>query len=375
MKEKVSVIIAAAGKGERSLRAENKIFADVNGVTCIEKTYSAFKNHPLIDEIIITASPCDTERLKTLFPAARIVAGGKTRTESVKNALNALDSGIVLIHDGARPFVTEKIIENCIAGVREKGSAVTAIPERDTVARSTDEKNGKPCYIGKDGLLRVQTPQAFFVKDIKDAYAFAGDGTYNDDGEVYLARFGKLNFTEGDKNNIKLTYPEDFEFNKREVRFGTGFDCHKLVENRKLILGGVVIPHGKGLLGHSDVDVLTHAVMDAMLSAACMRDIGYHFPDSDPQFKDADSMKLLEKVVNMINGKGYRADSISAVIMAEKPKLKDYIPAITDNLAHALRLPPDKVGIGATTLEGLGFVGREEGICVHANAVLSLTAN
>ncbi|MBE7062100.1 MAG: 2-C-methyl-D-erythritol 2,4-cyclodiphosphate synthase [Clostridiales bacterium] len=157
--------------------------------------------------------------------------------------------------------------------------------------------------------------------------------------------------------------------NAKDVRFGVGFDCHRLVEDRKLILGGVTIPHDKGLLGHSDADVLTHAIMDAILSSLAMRDIGYHFPDKDPQYKGANSVELLIKVLSLIKEKGYRVKNISATIMAEKPKLLSHIPQITKNLADVLKVDESSVGIGATTLEGLGFVGREEGICVHATAV------
>ncbi|MBO5066768.1 MAG: 2-C-methyl-D-erythritol 2,4-cyclodiphosphate synthase [Clostridia bacterium] len=183
---------------------------------------------------------------------------------------------------------------------------------------------------------------------------------------------GDLSLYDGDAKNVKLTYAQDFELlsDKPTHRFGTGFDCHKLVENRKLILGGVTIPHDKGLLGHSDADVLTHAIMDAILSSLSLRDIGYHFSDKDPKYKDADSMKLLSTVLEMVDKEGYKVESISATIMAEKPKLLPHIPSITKNLADALSLQTSLVGIGATTLEGLGFVGREEGICVHATAVL-----
>ena len=154
------------------------------------------------------------------------------------------------------------------------------------------------------------------------------------------------------------------------LRIGNGYDVHRLVVGRKLILGGVEIENEVGCLGHSDADVLTHTIMDAILSALSMRDIGYHFSDKDPAYKDADSMKLLEKVLKMISEKGYRVRNVSATVMAEKPKLLPHIPSITQNLAAALNLSTDSVGIGATTLEGLGFVGREEGICVHATSTL-----
>ena len=155
-----------------------------------------------------------------------------------------------------------------------------------------------------------------------------------------------------------------------KFRIGHGYDVHKLVENRKLILGGVQIEHTKGLLGHSDADVLTHAIMDAILSSCALRDIGYHFPDTDEKYKGADSIELLKQVLNIINEHGYAVQSISASIMAEKPKLLKIIPTITQNLAQVIGIAPEKIGITATTLEGLGFVGREEGICVHANVTL-----
>lgn len=368
MKEKITVIIAAAGSGERAKLNKNKILERIDGVSVIRKTFDAFYSSNLINEYIVAAKPQEIPLIKPLLPDfVKFTAGGATRTDSVKNALSAVSGDIVLIHDGARPFVSETVIKNCIGGVKKCGSGVAAIPSRDTVAENSAEK---PAYLGKKDLYLIQTPQAFRTEEIKKAYEKAGDKPFNDDGEVYLNCFGKLNFTDGDKNNIKLTYPEDFRALNTETRFGTGFDCHRLVENRKLILGGVEIPFDKGLLGHSDADALTHAVMDAILSACCLRDIGFWFPDTDEKYKGANSMKLLAEVLRMIREKGFAVASVSAVIMAEKPKLSKHIPAITESLAKALSLSPDKVGLSATTLEGLGFVGREEGICVHANAVV-----
>lgn len=368
MKEKITVIIAAAGAGERAKIGKNKIFALIGGELCIKKTFDAFYASGLIDEYVVAAKQEETEEIKSVLPPfVKIVKGGKTRTESVKNALAETTGEIVLIHDGARPFVSHQIIKDCIESAKTYGSGIAAIPSSDTVAKSDAENSS---YLGKKDLYLIQTPQGFKTKEIKEAYLSAGDKTFNDDGEVYLNRFKKLNLVAGDKNNIKLTYPEDFNSVKKETRFGTGFDCHRLVERRKLILGGVFIPHDKGLLGHSDADVLTHAVMDAILSACAMRDIGFWFPDSDEKYKGADSIELLHTVLNMIAEKHYKVESVSAVIMAEKPKLLKHIPTITENLARALDISKDKVGITATTLEGLGFVGREEGICVHANAVV-----
>ena len=366
---KTTLILTCAGKGVRAGFSKNKLLVKVGSVTLLEKTLSAFTKTPYIKQYIITASEEDFSTVKTLIPFATIVKGGKTRSESVKNALDFADGDIVLIHDGARPFVSERIIKDCIEAAEKFGGAITAVPSRDTVAKGEDVITD---YLGKDGLYAIQTPQAFKTDLIKKAYALAKNKTFNDDGEVYKEFIGKPEIVTGDLKNVKITYKEDFDLlsSVSEFKVGTGFDCHRLVSGRKLILGGVDIPHDKGLLGHSDADALTHAVMDALLSALSLRDIGYHFPDDDIKYKDANSMQLLDEVMNMVNERGYEVNNVSAVIMAEKPKLLKYIPAITEKLAAALNTEKSAVGITATTLEGLGFVGREEGICVHATASL-----
>ena len=366
--ENVSVIIAAAGRGKRSGFSKNKVLVRFNGQTCLERTFNAFVKSGVVNRYIVVVDPRDEEEVRAILPDyAEIVLGGATRTESVKNGLAVVNDGIVIIHDAARPFVSERIIKDCVESAKTYGSGICAVPSPDTVISLGE----KAKYLGKNGLYRVQTPQAFRVEEIKNAESDVSLA-FNDDGEVYLNRYGKLNIVEGSSDNEKLTYPEDFEKLKGKggYRFGVGFDCHAFAENRKLILGGIEIPHDKGLLGHSDADVLTHAVMDALLSACGLRDIGYYFPDSDEQYKGANSMDLLKNVLALIDGAGFIPDGVTAVIMAEKPKLSKFIPAITENLANAIGIPKDNVGVSATTLEGMGFVGREEGICVHANAVV-----
>ena len=366
-----SLILTCAGKGARAGFNKNKLLVDLNGKPYFLHALNAFCDSGLIDQIIITASQVDFELIKNAVgDKAQVVLGGQTRTQSIKNALPLVKGDILLVHDGARPFVSKKVISDCIETAKKFGSAIPCVPTRDTILKQRD--GVVESYLGKDGLFSVQTPQGFQTNLILNAYARAGEQAFNDDGEVYKQFIGQTHTYEGDPDNIKLTYPEDFNQNNNptDFRFGTGFDCHRLVENRKLILGGVEIPHNKGLLGHSDADVLTHAIMDAILSALSLRDIGYHFSDKDPAYKDANSMHLLQKVLDMVKEKGYSVNNVSATIMAEKPKLLKHIPLITKNLADTLALPTDRVGIGATTLEGLGFVGREEGICVHATATL-----
>ena len=366
---KVTLILTCAGKGARAGFEKNKLLIDFGGTTCLERTLEKFTESGLIDRYIITASEEDYSKVHALAGSlAEVVIGGDTRTQSVRNALEKVNGGIVLIHDGARPFVTKKIISDCIESVKTYGSAVTALPTRDTVLRLN---NGAAEYLGKEGIYSAQTPQGFFADDIKSAYSHINGKTFPDDGSVYAEYFGAPHIVGGSPENIKLTYKADFEtFRSPVCRFGTGFDCHRLVEGRPLILGGINIPNDKGLLGHSDADVLTHAVMDAVLSAAALRDIGYHFSDKDPAYKDISSMILFSRVLGLIEEKGFALSSISATVMAEKPRLSPFIPRITRNLAAAAHIPENNIGIAATTTEGLGFTGREEGICVHATAVL-----
>ena len=382
--KKISLILAAAGKGERAGFEENKLFfKGADGKTVLERTFFAFVNSGIVGEYVVAVSEKDEKRIKTLLPReAKIVLGGKTRSESVKNALAAVTGDIVLIHDGARPFVSAEIIKNCAESADKFGSGIVAEESRNTVCRASNGEIAE--YLGKSGLYSVQTPQGFQTELIKKAYALAGEENFNDDGEVYAKFIAPPRLVKGSAENVKLTFKEDFNDARNgakacsagcsqvagEYRFGTGFDCHKLVTGRKLILGGVEIPHDKGLLGHSDADVLAHAITDAVFSAAAMRDIGYHFPDTDPAYEGADSIKLLKTALKIVGEKGFFVTSISATIMAEKPKLLKRIPEITENLAAALGISADKVGIAATTLEGLGFVGREEGICVSATATL-----
>ena len=377
----VSLILACAGKGERAKFNQNKLLISIEGKTIIERTLQKVYESRLIDNIFVVVAPNDKEQMVSIIekafpnaidnrnkPSIKIINGGQTRTESVQNALREVEDDIVLIHDGARPFITTKLIRDCIEGAIKFGGVIPVVPTSDTIVNVGEDVVEE--YLGKGGLYNVQTPQAFFTSKIKEAYSKIGDIPFNDDGEVYKNCFGKVYTILGEKENIKLTYQEDFNFNVNADRTGTGFDCHRLVEDRKLILGGVEIKHHKGLLGHSDADVVCHAVMDSMLSACSLRDIGYYFPDNDPKYKNADSMKLLAEVVKMVKDKGYAVKNISICIMAEKPKLKDYIPIIAKNIATALGVEVDNVGISATTLEGLGFVGREEGICTSCSVLL-----
>ena len=361
----VSLILTCAGSGKRTGFKENKLFKYIGNKRVIDTSFDAFFNSGLIDQFIITANEVDFDFLTEKFNGkATIVLGGETRTLSIKNALEKVDGDIVLIHDGARPFVSKEVISDCIETVKRFGSGIASIPTPETIATA---KNEEIILATKENLYTLQTPQGFFTKDIKGAYDKLTAFDYPDDSSIYKEFVGIPHLSKGDSKNKKLTFKEDFNF---ETRVGTGFDCHRLTENRRLVLGGVVIPHNKGLLGHSDADVLIHAIMDALLSSIGLKDIGYYFSDKDPKFKDIDSTILLKEVLKMVDEKGFKVHNLSAVIMAEKPKLLKHVDSIKENLAKLLDIEIDKIGLTATTLEGLGFVGREEGICVKADVLV-----
>ena len=399
-----SVIIAAAGKGERAGFKRNKLLERINGKPVILLTAEVFDNLTGIDEIIVTYREGEKEEiqnaLKPVKTPLRFVTGGETRFLSVKNALKTVKSPVVLIHDGARPFVTRETVLKCAETAEKFGSAIVTLPCRDTVI--TTDGFGHAVSSTRKNLCLAATPQGFKTADILRAYELAGAGNgFTDEAGVYIDFIGECKVIEGNPENVKLTYKSDFlsdnsdktrqadgfsgnaeslrlgggssaeslrlgGASSKDIRVGTGFDLHKLVAGRDLILGGVKIPHDKGLLGHSDADVLTHAVMDALLSSLSLRDIGYHFSDKDPQYKDISSMVLLKKVMDMITAKGYAVNNVSAVVMAEKPKMSAYVDKISESLAAALNIGKARVGVTLTTLEGIGTVGREEGIAVQA---------
>ncbi len=360
-----SVIIAAAGSGTRMGNGENKIFIDVDGTPVIKKTVDKFINVDGIDEIIVAYNKADKERIQSILKGydVKYVEGGATRAQSVSNALKSVSCPYVLIHDAARPFVSKELIERVIVKTVEYGACIPVIDVIDTVKQV--ENNEVKRTLDRNKLKFAQTPQGFDTAKLIKAYNASEGGT--DDCAVYETFGEKVYCVDGERTNIKLTVKEDLIPNRR---VGNGFDTHRLVENRKLILGGVEIPHNKGLLGHSDADVLIHAVMDALLSSAGLRDIGYYFPDTDNGYKDISSVELLKRVKAMLDEKNYKVVNISASILDQKPKLSPYIPQMKENIAQVLDMSADDIGISATTTEGIGLVGREEGISVYAVALI-----
>ncbi len=367
----VTAIICAGGKGDRAGFAENKLLVPFMGATALAKTIGAF-DFPLIDEIVVAASERDFEEISALanaFPRATAVLGGETRFHSVHAALQTVKTDLVLIHDGARPFVTRDIIEGCIESVKTQGSGICAVPASDTVARV---EAGKVTDVPDRGkMMLVQTPQGFFTENIRSAYEQAiatGNTQFTDDSSVFRAFCGAPHICKGGRENVKLTYAEDF---RAPARVGFGVDTHAFGKAQDYImLAGVKIPSASGLIAHSDGDALVHALMDAMLSAAGLKDIGHYFPDTDEKWRNASSMSMLERVHGMLAAQNLRVKNISVAIQAERPKLAGYIDEMKNALAHVLELDPTHVGISAGTNEGLGYVGEGKGITVTATVLL-----
>ncbi len=367
----VCALICAAGQGLRAGFQKNKLLTPFMGATALEKTLSAF-DFPAIDEIVVAASETDLAEITALcekFPRTNVVLGGKTRIHSVHAALQTVKSDIVLIHDGARPFVTREVIEGCIQSVKTHGSGICAVLCTDTIAYVLD---GKVAHTPKrSNMAIIQTPQGFFTENIRFAYdrAIATDRTdFTDDSSVFLNFCGEPHICKGACENSKLTFDEDF---KAVERVGFGVDTHAFgKEQNYIVLAGVKIPSQSGLLAHSDGDVLVHAVMDALLSAAGLKDIGHYFPDSDEKWKDANSMEMLKLVHGMLLDENLRVQNLSIAIQAERPKLAPYIDEMKNALSSVLKIDPTKIGITAGTNEGLGYIGEGKGITVTAVTLL-----
>lgn len=377
-------VVVAAGRGVRMGAAVNKVLLPLCGEPVIRHAVRAFCEADEIDGVVVVASADETEQMRAalcgLEKVCAIVPGGSTRQESVKNGLDALpkEARIALVHDGARPLISRELIARCIRQTEDCGSAVVCTPVTDTVKV---EKDG--CVVrtlDRSQLRAVQTPQCFFAGELKAAYeAAARDGvSVTDDASVMEHAGHSVHLLESSEVNFKLTTPEDLrraediigerKFMQRLPRTGFGYDVHKLVSGRRLILCGKEIPWEKGLDGHSDADVAVHALMDALLGAACLGDIGRLYPDNDPAFEGVDSMKLLADVLRRVKDAGYAVVHADVTIVAQKPKLMPYMDEMRRNLENAM--PGAQVNVKATTTERLGFEGRGEGISAQAVATI-----
>lgn len=376
----VWAVVVAAGKGERSGLEQNKVFFSWRGETVLGRSLDALESSGALDGIVLVISESDRDlyermvRREGAHPLVKQIAfGGETRRDSVYNGLRALpeDAEIVAVHDAARPFVTAEIVRATVESAREYGSGVIATPVTDTIKQI--HPDGSVSTLDRSALRAVQTPQTFHAKDLIAAHERAqkDDLPATDDAALYEHYYGSVRLVTvpGAEANVKLTNPQDFRDTQCAVRIGSGYDAHRLKEGRRLVLCGVEIPHDRGLDGHSDADVAVHALMDALLGALGEGDIGRHFPDSDPKYKGISSMKLLENVMQIVGDRGYAVGNADVTIVAQKPKLADFMNQMRENLIAALECP--NVNVKATTTERMGFEGEEIGISAQAVALLT----
>ncbi len=376
------VVLLAGGNGSRMGAGRNKVLVPLLGKPALLRAAQAFAG--LVDGMVIVVRSEDEQAVRDLLTSAAIpcpvhlTIGGDTRQASVWHGLQALPDTCdkVMIHDAARCLVDAETIRRVMASVESVGTGVAAIPCVDTV-KTTDGHERAVSTPDRATLRAIQTPQGFTMNLIRQAHLYAAqDGFLGTDDASLVEHMGQsVQLTMGHRRNIKLTTPEDMLMAEAflnsaqplpSLRVGQGYDVHQLVENRPLVLCGVTVPHSRGLLGHSDADVALHALMDAMLGAMALGDIGRHFPDSDPQYKGISSMLLLSHVARLLAEHHARVANADITIVAQRPKLLPYIPQMRQNVAEALALPVERVNVKATTTERLGFEGQEEGISAQA---------
>ncbi len=389
---KIAALIVAAGRGSRAGGRVPKQYAMIGGAPVLWHTIRAFSPAEQVTDLQVVIHAADEEAYRECLPVGQTklwppVSGGATRQGSVLAGLEAI-SGIepdyVLIHDAARPFVEAPTINSVISALKTHSGAIAAVPLADTLKRG-DGAGIIKGTVDRSHLWRAQTPQGFRYPDILNAHraaAAAGKNDFTDDAAIAEWAGLDVALVEDSALNVKLTTAEDIDAADRrlrsamtetyETRTGTGFDVHKFGEGDHVWLGGVKIPHTHSLEGHSDADVVLHALTDAILGAIGDGDIGQHFPPSDPKWKGAASKIFLEDASRRVRGWGGKIVNVDVTVLAEDPKIGPHRPAMQAIIAAALGLTPDRVGVKATTTEGLGFIGRREGIAAMASATVLL---
>ena len=381
-----TAIILAAGSGSRMNSSFTKQRMYICGESVLHRSVRAFSQSALVNEIIVACREdevefCKNELLLDFPKVKNIVVGGKCRAESAKKAFLECspESDFVAIHDAARCLVTVEMIDSVIRKAHETGAATAACRATDTVKLSTD--NAVESTLDRNHIFLASTPQIFSSSLYAKALANAEDlSAITDDNMLVEAIGAKPAIVDVGSDNIKITKPDDIEYaefliKKRdkqmpEFRIGHGYDVHRFSEGRELILGGVKIPYDRGLLGHSDADVLVHAVMDSLLGAASLGDIGRHFPDTDDTFRGISSLDLLKRVSALLQTNGYSVNNIDVTLVLQKPKVAEYIEKMIDNISESLDISRGRINIKATTEEKLGFTGSGEGAAAHAVSLL-----
>ena len=387
----VTAIIAAGGRGERFGSSVPKQLMTLGGRPILQHTVDAFVRHERITDLVV-ALPADLASdappyLQNRLKPVQIVEGGGRRQDSVSRALAYVSPAaeIVVIHDAVRPLVPSSLITSTIDAAAAHGAAIAALPAIDTVKRA-DARRFVVDTLPRGKIFLAQTPQAFRAELLRAALGAVDAGLEATDEAALVERSGyPVQLVDGDPRNLKITTADDLALAERFVRgpvdrpsvdlstmrIGNGYDLHRLVPGRRLVLGGVALPFDKGLAGHSDADAVCHAVTDAILGAAGAGDIGRHFPDSDPAWKDADSIDLLSRATGIVAASGYVVLNVDVIVIAERPKMAPHADAMRGNIARALGITPDRVSIKGKTNEGVGSIGAGESIAVHAVALIA----
>jgi 2-C-methyl-D-erythritol 4-phosphate cytidylyltransferase/2-C-methyl-D-erythritol 2,4-cyclodiphosphate synthase len=382
------VIIPAGGIGTRIGHHQPKQFLPLAGVPILVRTCRVFLDLEAIRWVVVVA-PRDyyqatvdllhqhlTEREAERL---RFTMGGATRQDSVFAGLDALpaDISLVLVHDAARPLIDRATIHRCLEGAVRFGAVIAAVPVKDTLKR-VHESGMIAKTVDRTGLWQAQTPQAAQRELLDRAFALAAQRQFigTDEASLLEAAGIPVRIVEGSERNLKITRPEDLQLatallrEESIMKIGHGFDAHRLVAGRQLVLGGVTIPFELGLDGHSDADVVAHALIDALLGALGAGDIGRHFPDTDPQYKGIDSLMLLEQVQQLVEARQYQLGNADITIVCQRPRLAPYLEQMQAHLARCCRVTPEAINIKATTTEKMGYTGRGEGISAHAVVLL-----
>ena len=373
--KKITALIVAAGNGSRAGGSIPKQYQMLAGKPLLHWTLDAFLSHPDVNKILLVVDPGAEQHWRPLLNLDQhiaICAGGDNRQASVLNGLNALEADapdLVLIHDGARPFLSSGLISRLITETPPGGGAMPGLQVSDTLRRVEDDACGD--IVPREGVWRAQTPQCFAFPAILSAHRAAAGEAHTDDVAIAVAAGLPVQAIEGEAANIKITTPDDLiraeaHLHGPDIRVGSGYDVHRFGPGDHLWLGGVRIPHVQGLIGHSDADVVLHALTDAMLGAAGAGDIGQHFPPSDPQWRDAASHQFVAHACDLLLKAGGQLLNADLTIIAEAPKIGPHRDAMRVEIARITGLDPARVNIKATTTEKLGFTGRGEGLAAQA---------
>ncbi|WP_457576563.1 2-C-methyl-D-erythritol 4-phosphate cytidylyltransferase [Desulfomarina sp.] len=384
-----AAIIPAAGIGSRMKLNRPKQFLPLAGTPVLVHTLRPFLVNDHIHQVVVVVSAAWISRVLVLLDdyfagrereKIKVVAGGKRRQDSVRAGLEAIDAGvdIVLVHDGARPLVSKTIIENCCKAIIQDGAAIVAVPVKDTLKKSDGEKR-VASTVDRQNLYHAQTPQGARLPLLRKAFELLEDRDVTDESALLELAGIPVALAEGAESNLKITRPEDLilaekimeKTDSSTMRIGHGFDAHRFADNRSLVLGGVEIPHEQGLAGHSDADVLTHALCDAILGALGAGDIGYHFPDTEAQFKDIRSIILLEKVIKLAADRSFFLVNADITVVCQEPKLAPFVSEMKKIIALSCNVKEEVINIKATTTEKMGFTGRKEGVSCHAVVLFS----